>query len=392
MAASDDRLQRWRQRRDARLRGLGYLRTQDRPDGPPAFYVADELLVRADHRAAAEDVLAQQGHHSVTERTAGTDFHCYRAPNLDVLAATAAIRHRAVTAGDSRPAASPNHVFLSTPFEHGGPYGPPMPAASALTLAAPDNANGVAVAVIDTGVWPDSPLPAGYYVATPADYESTVDANLDGILDGDVGHANFVAGVIAQGSCLVKIRIVKLLDTFGVCTEADLATALVGLDASIPLINLSLGGYTVDDAPPIALRDALNSVLSTGDRLVVAAAGNDGQHIHPFWPAAFAGSTETWHDRVGAVAAHDGQHLCSWSNTGTWVSLAAPGLDVCSTYVLQSQFSNGWAQWSGTSFATPYVIAAVVTRLGAAGSVTAAWRAVRDLAAGHSYDGFPGLP
>jgi thermitase len=392
MVASDDRPERWRERRAGRLRDLGFLRFQGRPDRPPAYYVAGELLVRAEHRGSAERVLAEQGHTDVTETAAGARFRRYCARDLDVLGAASAIRQRATAAGDARPAAGANHVFLSSPFEHGGPFGPPVPATSLGQLAALSQQNSVRVAVIDTGVWSDSPLPPDYYEATATDYESTMDVNADGVVDGDVGHANFIAGVIAQRTPDAKIRIIKVLDTFGVCTEADLVSALDGLDATIPLINLSLGGYTVDGTPPIALRDSLDALLATGDRIVAAAAGNDGLRDQPFWPAAFAGSAETWHGRVVAVAAHDGQHLCSWSNLGDWVTLAAPGSAVTSTYVRHDEFSNGWAQWSGTSFATPYVLAAIVGELARTGSAAAALTAVLATSSEHLYDGFPGLP
>ena len=100
--------------------------------------------------------------------------------------------------------------------------------------------------------------------------------------------------------------------------------------------------------------------------MVVAAAGNDGLN-QPYWPAAFTTADVPWAGQVVAVAAHDGSDVCSWSNTGPWVSLAAPGSDITSTYVTQWEFTAGWAQWSGTSFAAPYVAAAIADRRGTAG-------------------------
>ena len=77
-----------------------------------------------------------------------------------------------------------------------------------------------------------------------------------------------------------------------------------------------------------------------------------------------------------AVAAHDGRRICNWSNTGPWVTLAAPGADVLSTYVHHETFPDGWARWSGTSFAAPFVAAAIADALPEAGSAGLAAQAV----------------
>jgi subtilisin family serine protease len=181
-----------------------------------------------------------------------------------------------------------------------------------------------------------------------------------------------------------------VLDTFGVCTEAELITAL-GRVGDASLINLSLGGFTLDDQPPLALRDALSGLLDEQDRVVVAAAGNDGQHGPAFWPGGFAGTDESWSNQVVAVAAHDGADVCTWSNRGDWVTLAAPGADVTSTYVHHEEFHSGWAQWSGTSFATPYVLAAVAAEHASTGSAKRALRNVLATAGRNSYGGYAGL-
>src|SRR6185369_9897228 len=161
-------------------------------------------------------------------------------------------------------------------------------------------------------VWLNSPLPKDRYVAE--DYASDGDVDGTGVRDGDAGHANFIAGVMLARSRRVQPRLVRVVDTYGVCRETDLVSAL-GHAADEPVINLSLGGYTLDDRPPVLLTAALARLLSSGDRVVVAAAGNDGRHDRPFWPAAYAGTSAPWRRRVVAVAAHDGRRICEWSNT-----------------------------------------------------------------------------
>ena len=394
MALTDGQLNRWRERRVQRLGQLSWLRQEARGDGAPVRYVADELLVRGDHQELAHGVLRERGHRvgQVLEESAPAGYRRYRVPNLDVLGAARAIRERAAERGDERVLAGPNHVFAYAPFEQAGPFGPPLPAALQQELLGPASTTVPRVAVLDTGVWEDSPLGKQLYEAEPTDVESDVDVDDDGIRDGDVGHANFITGVIAGHTRNARVRIVRVLDTFGVCTEANLVSALQQIDDDHRIVNLSLGAFSLDDVPPPVLRDAFAALLADGDRLVVAAAGNEGVRDRPYWPAAFADTGEAWSDRVVAVAAHDGTDVCAWSNAGDWVTLAAPGHEVTSTFVRHGEFNSGWAQWSGTSFATPYVVAAIAEELATTASAVDAVAAVVKRAGDHSYSGYPGLP
>ena len=73
-----------------------------------------------------------------------------------------------------------------------------------------------------------------------------------------------------------------MLDSEGYGTELDVARALIA-HGDADVINLSLGCYSHDDLPPVALTEALRHVAPT--TAVVAAAGNDSTH-RPLWPAA----------------------------------------------------------------------------------------------------------
>ncbi|WP_426506193.1 S8 family peptidase [Dactylosporangium sp. McL0621] len=365
----------WRSRRARRLAGLSWIRREDRADGTPVRFVADELVVLGEYFATARQAFAEQGltaRDIVEEGDVPDGFRRVRLPGLDVARAARRVRVQAEAAGDTRVAAAPNHVFVSTPFAHAGAYGPPRPAPPGALTLPEKGAGGVRVLVLDTGVWLNSPLPKERYVTE--DFEPGDDDGAE-VRQGDAGHANFVAGVMLGRSRRVRPRVVRIVDTFGVCRESDLVAALrqAGDD---PIINLSLGGYSLDDRPPVLLTAALAELLTNGDRVVVAAAGNDGQHDRPFWPAAYAGTGAPWRRRVVAVAAHDGRRICNWSNTGPWITLAAPGADVLSTYVHHDGFPDGWARWSGTSFAAPYVAAAIADALPEAGSAGLAAQSV----------------
>jgi hypothetical protein len=396
MAIPDDQLHRWQEHRAARLRAIPWLR-QDLTGGRPARYVANELLVRADQHDIARRLIVGLGHRDTdisTDEYLLPGLHRLRVTGLDVPTVARRVRAAAgpATGHLAGPPAAPNHVFLSTPYDHGGPYGPAVPApAPASGLHTPATPSPVRVTVLDTGVWADSPLPSGDYHADPEDFETVLDADADGHLDSDVGHANFIAGVVLRQTGCAGISIEKVLDTQGVATEIDVANALLAL-ADVDIVNLSLGGYTVDDQPPVALQSALSSLLTGRDRVAVAAAGNDATAGRPFWPAAFTTAGQSWSDRILAVAAHDGQAVTPWSNTGPWITLAAPGDQVTSTYINYPTFTSGWAQWSGTSFAAPYLVAAIAEQVTTSGSVLAAAQQVRKLAAPQTYGPYPGLP
>ena len=264
---------------------------------------------------------------------------------------------------------APNHVLTGLPYVHGGPACFASATSDELELGGGDGER-VRVAVIDTGYTPrlhswldDHTNPA------PDTLEDTDVQPRNGWLDDQAGHGTFIAGVVLSRAPGATVDIAKVLDTEGYGSELDVARAILEhKDADV--INLSLGCYTHDDQPPLAIAEALRHV-SPGS-VVVAAAGNDGTH-RPLWPAA--------HKRVLGVAAVDeGRQRAFFSNYGWWVDAATHGVDVLSTFLefdesahqvaidgRAPQSFNRWARWSGTSFAAPKLageIAAAMTRDG----------------------------
>ncbi|GIW22315.1 MAG: thermitase [Candidatus Sericytochromatia bacterium] len=211
------------------------------------------------------------------------------------------------------------------------------------------------IAVIDTGVDLNHPdlkdnLTRGYTsvrgVATPID---------------DNGHGTHVSGIIAsianneRGgvglSPKCKIMPIKALTGKGEGNDSDIAEAIIwAVDNGANIINLSLGGPNAGKTLENAIKYAYNSNV-----LVVAAMGNNGQRVKNY-PASYK--------NVIAVSATDANNKsASFSNYGDWVSVAAPGLRIYSTFptykVELSRFNLplGYASMSGTSMATPFVSA-----------------------------------
>lgn len=221
---------------------------------------------------------------------------------------------------------------------------------------------GVVVGIVDSGIvghpWLD-----GSFLATPGSIDP-LDEDTNGELDRQAGHGVFVAGLILREAPAAVLRVVRAFDQDGFVRIRRAAQAIVELDElGADVINLSFGGYTRRNRPPLGHRKALSKIRDT--TVVVAAAGNhrpeDQSNLgRKFWPAAI--------ERVVAVAALDmtsatGVQMAPFSNGGPWVDVAAPGADVLSTYVRFPAF-DGWARWSGTSFAAPVVtgrIAAAMT-------------------------------
>ena len=215
-------------------------------------------------------------------------------------------------------------------------------------------ADGVVVAVIDTGVDLDHPDLAG--VLVPG--RDFVDG--DTRPDDENGHGTHIAGVIAAvsgngvgiagGAPGARIMPVRVLGADGTGDPAVIADAVRwAVDHGADVINLSLG----DTGPADRLRKGgpLDLALrEAADRaVVVAAAGNDSQVERVYR----AGVPAVVVEAVGP----DGQ-LAAFSNVGDPRSVAAPGVDILSTV------PGGYGRMSGTSMAAPHVAAEAALLIG----------------------------
>jgi len=340
------------------------------PDEPfGAIIRTDELLVPAAQVARVEDSIR-----TWTDRRADLEhlglsrFRLRRDVDVQDLIATSCS-----PAGEDA-LASPIHMFRGEPNYQGGPSSPPSPIASS-SLPAPAGHSGpsIRVGVLDTGIAAHPWFPQSTWEALDGDVTDRLDTDNDYQLDAQAGHGTFIAGIIRQHAPAARLSVGRVLGSDGVCDEVELLEALLQLDKQskakgrrIDVVNLSLGAYTWNNRPPVEIQQAI-ARLGT-DTVVVAAAGNNSSD-RLFWPAAFDSVVA-----VGALSA-DGARQAEFSNYGPWVDAWAPGEQVASSFVtfngpadetpgtdIDPDCFEGFASWSGTSFAAPRVAAALADR------------------------------
>ena len=225
------------------------------------------------------------------------------------------------------------------------------------------------------------------------------DVDLDRFLGPYSGHGTFIAGLvnrIAPNATIVSHRampsagdvddfhvglaIDQVLVRLGrypaaILKETNPSCDLGGLHDVPVIINLSFSGYAEDNDPPLCTQAAVNRAISLqnqpveelgyqyrekGDVIIVASAGNNAD-CRITWPAGF--------DHVNAIGALNGSAPAWFTNYGKWVNACAQGVEIVSNFYdtpmppaaasryREASDFNGWATWSGTSFAAPIVAA-----------------------------------
>jgi hypothetical protein len=303
-------------------------------------------------------------------------------PAKEVLAALAKIRKVTARRPQGPALVAPNYVFVGEsapasainftgePRVQGGPGSSAREAKlpGALPLRTTDalDGEGVKIAVLDTGMFKHEFLEN---VERAPKSDDVWDADQDGYGDAESGHGTFIAGLILQVAPKASVYEAKVLDSHGVGDDFTVAAAMAHLPADTDIVNLSLGGYTDKDEPPLAIAHAMQA-FGNQHRVVVAAAGNNAS-ARPFWPAAFEPVLA-----VGAVENAGKWGRASYSNYGPWVDAIARGSNIQSTFARETTKVaqgltadpadptigfDGWASWDGTSFATP-IAAAMIAR------------------------------
>lgn len=202
--------------------------------------------------------------------------------------------------------------------------------------------DGVTIAIVDTGVDCDHPDLRGKCVAGYDHFNNDPDPR------DDHGHGTHVAGIAASltnnaigGAATgwnARIMPVKALGSSGNGGLASIGNAVVwATDHEADVINMSLGGFFTSRALQDAVAYAINRNVT-----VIAAAGNESTS-NPTYPASYVGV-------IGVAATTQSDTRASFSNYGSYVDVAAPGVGILSTVR-----GGSYQAWSGTSMASPVV-------------------------------------
>ncbi len=224
---------------------------------------------------------------------------------------------------------------------------------------------GVVVAVVDTGVDHTHPDLAANIWSNPKEIPGNgIDDDGNGYVDDTWGwnfvsntnapldghsHGTHVSGTIAavgnNGVGVIgvapaaKIMAVKGLDDDGSGYDSDLAQGIVyAADNGADVINMSWGG--IGDSPLI--EEAVDYAHSLGV-VLVAAAGNSAIDASQFLPAKYASV-------ITVSAFNSADVIASFSNFGSKIDVAAPGVSILSTVP-----GGYYSSYNGTSMASPHV-------------------------------------
>jgi subtilisin family serine protease len=208
-----------------------------------------------------------------------------------------------------------------------------LPQAHALA----DGAN-VTIAVIDSGIDLKHPEFAGVTITSfdALDSKEGPHAHGTGVAGAIVAHVRLMGSAPAA-----HILAIRAFGTSGKAVESSSYVILKGLELAAShgarIVNMSFAG------PKDAIVGRGLAALAARNIVMVAAAGNAGPKSPPLYPAADAS--------VMAVSATDAQdRLFAASNRGSYIALAAPGVDL-----FLPAPDDKYQITSGTSFSSAYI-------------------------------------
>jgi hypothetical protein len=248
----------------------------------------------------------------------------------------------------------------------------PVPGPGSTPWSASSKRTAPTIMVLDSGLAKSAYLPdllRSLDGSTADPDRDEPDESGDSYVDPFAGHGTFIAGIVEQRIPGRQLAVGRTLSTFLPTDEWTIATRIGELLAhglggypvdARTLVNLSFGGYGFDVM--LALHDRILALQKAG-AVVVASAGNDHSSA-AFYPACLPGV-------VGVGALDQNGAPANFSNSGAWVRACAVGVDVRSCYFdnyngplppsgnTDPDNYQGWAKWSGTSFAAPQVVGAL---------------------------------
>ncbi len=205
----------------------------------------------------------------------------------------------------------------------------------------------------DPGDWVTANQCGGVHAAQSSSWHGT---HVAGTIAAVTNNAKGVAGV-AYSAKVVPVRVLGTCGGY----DSDIADAITwasgGTVSGVPananpaeVINLSLGG---SGACGSTTQTAINGAVGRGTTLVIAA-GNDNVNVSNASPA-------NCNNVVAVASVTSTGARSSFSNYGALIDIAAPGSTIMSTLNTGSTTpgSETYANYSGTSMATPHVAGVV---------------------------------
>ena len=210
------------------------------------------------------------------------------------------------------------------------------------------SSGGPTIAMIDTGIdTTHADLAAKIDTANSTCFGTLTLCFLNGYED-DNGHGSHTSGTaaaltnngigVAGVAINAKVMAIKVCDLIGSCNLSAVASGINWARThGAKVVSMSIGGTGGSTTLQTAVQQAWNAGM-----VLVASAGNDGNATLNF-PAAYP--------QVISVAATDSNDArASFSNANADVEVAAPGVNVLSTYT-----GGGYTELSGTSMSAPHV-------------------------------------
>jgi subtilisin family serine protease len=260
----------------------------------------------------------------------------------------------------------------------------------------------VTVAVIDTGIDYTHPdLARESLWSNPKEKLNGIDDDRNGFIDDVIGwnfaegsnnpwdragHGTLIAGIIAARSNNAlgvagvnphaRIMALEVLNGAGHGRSSQIAAAIYYAIANgAQVINLSLGGENLSALEQHAIRKALEAGL-----VVVVAAGNLGRNTEGFGIADLQGA-------IVVAATDPNDQRARFSNWGTNVGIAAPGVDILGLRARDTDFvrASRWASVTpgaagGATLAA--AVGAAPTPAGTAPNLASTTEATPNLSAG----------
>ncbi|GAA3447312.1 S8/S53 family peptidase [Planomonospora venezuelensis] len=381
-------------------------------DGQDARLVVDAVTDRFRETPGREEAVRRVGPEDnpggVSRIQVGDPSAGDRWSDRNVSDALRALRRLEDRAG--RRLVSRNHVVSIAvnccPGDEPVPVPPALPPNPAVARGALPADGAVSVLVVDTGLVHD--YRAHWWEEHATGDLRQAETGPGGVLKQYVGHGTFIAGLVAAVAPSARITVRNTLHDAGAIREHELGEKLFeAVEQGWPdIISLSAGTPNGCHRTLKGLEPFMEALRAQPRTLLVAAAGNNAS-ASPFWPAAYA-ALPGYEDAVVSVGAlrSDGEAGACFSNHGPWVTVYAPGERLTGSFTgtrdpvpytyqhstfdrcrygfsyactcrypehvgelseerlptparVETALFDGLAQWSGTSFATPLVVAMI---------------------------------